>query len=73
VPEPDRFTKAYFEESGSLETPVFLGEQLWPGAHLAGPAIIEEPTTTIVVYPGTTADVTSGHNYLLDTHVRNKS
>jgi N-methylhydantoinase A len=32
-----------------------------------GPAIIEEPTTTIVVYPGSSATVTAGRNYLLET------
>ena len=31
-----------------------------------GPAIIDEPTTTIVVYPGSHARVTELHNYLLE-------
>jgi N-methylhydantoinase A len=31
-----------------------------------GPAIIDEPTTTIVVYPGSRARVTELHNYLLE-------
>ncbi len=67
VPTPDRTAKAFFGEADRVEAPVFLGKTLWPGAHLVGPAIIEEPTTTIVLYPGTEADVTEGHNYLLDT------
>ena len=37
------------------KTPVFRGIELKPGASIAGPAIIEEPTTTIVVYPGMSA------------------
>ena len=32
-----------------------------------GPAIIEEPTTTVVVYPGTTARVSDAGNYILST------
>jgi N-methylhydantoinase A len=31
-----------------------------------GPAIIDEPTTTIVVYPGSRVRVTELHNYLLE-------
>ena len=31
-----------------------------------GPAIIDEPTTTIVVYPESRARVTELHNYLLE-------
>ena len=32
---------------------------------MAGPAIIEEPTTTVVVYPGWTATVTDTGDYAL--------
>jgi N-methylhydantoinase A len=38
---------------------------LEPGATVAGPAVIEEPTTTIVVYPGWNAAVTDGGDYLM--------
>ncbi len=34
------------------ETPVFAGDDIAAGVAIAGPAIIEEPTTTIVVFPG---------------------
>jgi N-methylhydantoinase A len=44
--------KAYFEEFGKyVDTPVYDGRQVEPGRVIAGPAIIEEPTTTIVVFP----------------------
>jgi N-methylhydantoinase A len=49
---------AFFETNGSfapLDTPVFAGERLDPGSTVSGPAIIEEPFTTIVLCPGQTA------------------
>jgi N-methylhydantoinase A len=36
------------------------------GARIAGPAIIEEPTTTIVVYPGLSAVLSPAGNYILN-------
>lgn len=47
---------AYFEGKRLL-TPVYLGEHLSPGSRVLGPAIIEEPTTTIVLPPGAHAHV----------------
>ena len=62
-----RVMEAYFGAHGRLETHVYLGAQLAPEAVISGPAIIEEPTTTIVVYPGMTARVSAAGNYILDT------
>jgi N-methylhydantoinase A len=45
---------------------VYLGEQLAPGASAAGPALVIEPETTIVVYPGWTAPVSNLGNYRLE-------
>ncbi len=43
---------AYFREAaGFLDTPVYDRERLRPGAEVEGPAIIEEPDSTIVVPP----------------------
>ena len=50
-PAPRRTVPAYFGEAGFLETPVYEGAALRAGDAIAGPAIIEEPTTTVVVYP----------------------
>lgn len=63
--EPDSVRKCYFGDEGFLETPVFKPEQLRPGTSVSGPAVIEEPTTTLVVYPGQAAEVTGSGNYLL--------
>ena len=57
---------AFFAGHGELETPRYHGESLTPGMVLEGPAIVDEPTTTIVVYPGSRARVTELHNYLLE-------
>ena len=45
---------------------MYSGELLTPGTSVAGPAIIREPTTTVVVYPGSRATVTPLGNYLLE-------
>jgi N-methylhydantoinase A len=45
----------YFEDYGDYRTtPVFDGRRLRSGAVVEGPAIVEEETTTIVVFPGST-------------------
>jgi N-methylhydantoinase A len=62
--EPDRRRSAYFG-SGLVETPIYLGEQLVAGIEIAGPAIIEEPTSTLVINPGARARVSAGGRYLL--------
>lgn len=67
TPPPDRISDAYFPGTGRVRAPVYLGQRLIPGATVSGPAIIEEPTTTIVIYPGMSAQRTSGANYILET------
>jgi N-methylhydantoinase A len=45
----------YFAEHGGfVPTPVFDGTRARPGQTFTGPAIVEEPTTTVVVFPGST-------------------
>ena len=51
--------------AGYAETAVFRGVDLRPGYRVAGPAIIEETFTTIVVYPGWTARVDDAGDYEL--------
>ena len=50
---------------GYADTPVFRGSDLRAGSEVAGPAIIEETFTTIVVYPGWTACVDDAGDYEL--------
>jgi N-methylhydantoinase A len=62
---------AYFKETGLATVRHYDGASLPPGARLEGPAIVHEPTTTVVVYPGSVATVTPLGNYLLElTEVR---
>ena len=64
-PAPDTERPCFFVETGRAATPVYRGSMLQPGAQIAGPAIIEEPTTTIVVYPGLSAALSAAGNYIL--------
>lgn len=65
TPEPAAHRPCYFVETGRALAPIYRGERLRPGAAVAGPAIIEEPTTTIVVYPGLSATLSAAGNYIL--------
>ncbi|WP_159715987.1 hydantoinase/oxoprolinase family protein [Geminicoccus flavidas] len=55
----------YFGGSTPVATGIYRAEHLEPGLRIEGPAIIEEPTTTLVVYPGMSAVVSGAGNYLL--------
>jgi N-methylhydantoinase A len=57
---------AYFQEMGvTIEIPVYLGEALANGNEIEGPAVIEEPLTTVVLYPDSSAFVTKLGNYVI--------
>jgi len=56
--------KAFF--GGRLvPTPVYDGAKLGPGATIDGPALVDEPFTTVVVYPGQQARVDRFGNYTI--------
>lgn len=57
---------AYLPELGEVEVPVHRGAELSSGGQVEGPALVIEPETTIVVYPGWTAHVTEFGNYRLE-------
>jgi N-methylhydantoinase A len=56
----------FFGASEPLSTGVFRPGDIPAGGTVSGPAIIEEPTTTVVVYPGMSATLTPSGNYLLN-------
>jgi N-methylhydantoinase A len=58
---------AYFPELGRVATPVWSRGALAIGQRLAGPAIVEQPDTTTVVYPGQALRVDDGGSLLLET------
>lgn len=66
TPAASRRARAYFPASGAVEIPVFRGETLRPGDHIVGPALIVEPTTTIVLYPESASTVTPFDNHMVD-------
>lgn len=59
------YRTCHFDAGVSIETPIHAGADLLPGHRVQGPAIIEEPTTTLVVYPGMSARVSDAGNYIL--------
>ena len=64
-PTPAATRPAWFGTGEAHNTPHFRAETLSPGHGVSGPAIIEEATTTVVVYPGWSATVTTSGDYLL--------
>ncbi len=59
--------KAYFKALGGFaDTPIYEGPKLVHGNKLKGAAVIEEPTTTIVVWPGWEVTVTENGDYFME-------
>ena len=54
--------------SERVETPVYDWERLEPGHRLAGPALIDDKTTTVLVVPGFTCEVDAYRNLVLQAH-----
>jgi N-methylhydantoinase A len=57
---------AYFKDIGLGPVPRYDGTSLPAGTRIEGPGVIREPTTTVVVYPGSAAVVTRLGNYSLE-------
>jgi len=63
-----RRRQAYFKEPGGfVETPCYDASHMKHGNVIEGPAIVEDPTTTIVVPKGTDLTVDAYHNYIIRT------
>lgn len=58
-------TRTSYFGDGPVDVPVYRGADVAIDQTIAGPAIIEEPTTTIVVYPGSIAKLTANNNYVI--------
>jgi N-methylhydantoinase A len=63
---PRAFASAYFPGLGETVTPRFEGLRIPAGQAVVGPAVIELPATTVVVYPGTSARRTPEGHLLLE-------
>jgi N-methylhydantoinase A len=53
-----------------LDTPIYAGDRLLAGNRIEGPAIIEEVTTTIVVFPGDLAEVDRLGNLVIQVNAK---
>ena len=65
-PAPRAVRSIYLDAADAMSVPVYRREELAPGATLEGPAVIEEKTSTIVLYPGQTAGVDEYLNIAVD-------
>jgi N-methylhydantoinase A len=62
--QPAAHRTAWFDGRATT-TPIYFGHDLPVGVRIYGPALIEEPTTTIVVIPGSAVTARESH-YLVD-------
>ena len=58
--------RVYFRGSGAATVPTYLRARLAPGMTLAGPAIVDQDDTTVLITPGFRARVDHAHNILLE-------
>jgi N-methylhydantoinase A len=56
----------YFRGSGAATVPTYLRARLAPGMTFAGPAIVDQDDTTVLITPGFRARVDHAHNILLE-------
>jgi N-methylhydantoinase A len=64
---PARTQQAFFSGRGMMTTSFYEGTTLCAGMTVVGPAIIVEPTTTIVIPPDAVARVSDQSNYIIST------
>ncbi len=57
MPEPAERRRAWMGAAGEMDVPVWRRRQLAPGMTFSGPAVIEEQTSTTVLYPGQRASI----------------
>jgi N-methylhydantoinase A len=67
LPDPIDTRTAYFGAAGECATPVWRRSALTPGMRIEGPAILEEKTSTIVIYPGQRAQIDAFFNCEIET------
>ena len=62
---PIRTRRVHFATETAEEAPIYRGEQLGVGARVHGPAIILEPTTTLVLDPDAELTVADSGDYVI--------
>ena len=58
-------TRPCFSNGKFVETPVYDSSRLKPGNVITGPAIVEEPTTTVVIPKGFDCTLDEYENYVI--------
>lgn len=66
APRPVRERSVGFATGDVSATPVYRGAQFAAGARIEGPAIILEPTTTLVLDPGAVLRVAESGDYIIE-------
>jgi len=73
VKDPRTYQKGtrdvWFEETGYIATPIYDGDGMLAGAEAKGPCIIEQRTTTIVVPPEFSVEVTEYGDFMMTVPV----
>jgi len=67
--EPLRTRRVVFAHHGPRDAPVYAGDLLPSGTQVAGPAVVPEPTTTLVIDPGAVVRVSEHGTYVIDAGV----
>ena len=62
--------KAYFEETGWVECPVYQREALAAGQQVSGPAIVVETGSTTVIAPGDRGEIDDLGNIIIQVASR---
>jgi N-methylhydantoinase A len=65
TPRPVSRRPVWFEADSSIETPVYERTDLPAGLKLAGPAVVEQVDSTVLIPPGTTAEVDQYLNIII--------
>jgi N-methylhydantoinase A len=69
TPRPKSNREVDYDEWGRLASVIYERDDLGPGVTVHGPAIIEEPAATTVVFPGMTAGIDRIGNIIMHTEV----
>ncbi len=66
APSPSELNHHMWIDGAAVATPIYLRSDLEPGHVIAGPAILAESTSTLVIDPGFVARVLSGGEILIE-------
>jgi N-methylhydantoinase A len=64
--KPSGSRATWWGTSEAQEVDTYLGDSMLPGDRVQGPAVVELPTTTIVVYPEWSCEVTESGAFMLE-------